>query len=77
MKRTHGTSPAPSYHYSRPGAYLTFRAGGTFEITRWILGWGNVAEVVRPAGLRKDVVAVLKSAASLYRARGKKAPKNL
>jgi predicted DNA-binding transcriptional regulator YafY len=23
---------------------LTFRAGGTFEITRWILGWGDGAE---------------------------------
>jgi len=56
---------------------LTFRAGGTFEITRWILGWGDAAEVVRPARLRKDVAAILKSAASLYRARGKKVSRNL
>ena len=46
---------------------LTFRAGGTFEITRWILGWGNAAEVVRPASLRREVSAILKSAASVYR----------
>jgi predicted DNA-binding transcriptional regulator YafY len=31
---------------------LTFRAGGTFEITRWVLGWGDAAEVVRPIRLR-------------------------
>jgi predicted DNA-binding transcriptional regulator YafY len=28
---------------------LTFRAGGSIEITRSILGWGDAAEVVRPA----------------------------
>ncbi len=55
---------------------LTFRAGGTFEITRWILGWGDAAEVVRPAGLRRDVAAILKSATSLYRAQ-RKSPENL
>jgi predicted DNA-binding transcriptional regulator YafY len=56
---------------------LTFRAGGTFEITRWILGWGDAAEVIRPARLRKDVAAIVKSAASLYRTRGKRVPRNL
>src|ERR1017187_6386181 len=25
---------------------LTFRAGGVFEITRWILGWGDAVEVI-------------------------------
>ena len=34
---------------------LTFRAGGAFEITRWILGWGDAAEVLRPAGLRSNI----------------------
>jgi predicted DNA-binding transcriptional regulator YafY len=46
---------------------MTFRAGGTFEITRWILGWGDAAEVIRPPGLRKRIAAILKSAASCYR----------
>jgi predicted DNA-binding transcriptional regulator YafY len=46
---------------------LTFRAGGTFEITRWILGWGDAAEVVRPARLRREVAAILKAAANHYR----------
>ena len=27
---------------------LTFLASGTFEIVRWILGWGEAAEVLRP-----------------------------
>ena len=46
---------------------LTFRAGGTFEITRWILGWGDAAEVVRPARLRREVAAILATAAGKYR----------
>lgn len=46
---------------------LTFRAGGTFEITRWILGWGEAAEVVRPASLRREVGVILTSAAAIYR----------
>lgn len=45
---------------------LTFRAGGTFEITRWILGWGDAAEVIRPASLRREVATILRAAASLY-----------
>jgi len=47
-------------------AELTFRAGGTFEITRWILGWGDAAEVIRPASLRREVATILRAAASLY-----------
>ena len=27
---------------------LTFRAGGTYEIRRWILGWGDAVEVIAP-----------------------------
>jgi len=46
---------------------LTFRAGGTFEITRWILGWGDAAEVVRPLSLRQAVATILRRAGSLYR----------
>lgn len=46
---------------------LTFRAGGTFEITRWILGWGDAAEVMRPASLRREVAAILVTAAGQYR----------
>jgi predicted DNA-binding transcriptional regulator YafY len=48
---------------------LTFRAGGTFEIIRWILGWGDAAEVMRPAALRRDVATILQEAACLYRHR--------
>jgi predicted DNA-binding transcriptional regulator YafY len=45
---------------------LTFRAGGTFEIIRWILGWGAAAELLRPAALRRKVAKVLRGAASVY-----------
>jgi len=58
------------------GSTLRGEADGTFEIIRWILGWGDAAEVIRPAGLRRDVAAILKSATSLYRAK-RKSPKNL
>ncbi len=45
---------------------LTFRAGGIYEIIRWVLSWGDAAEVIRPARLRKEVGAILRSAASKY-----------
>lgn len=46
---------------------LSFRAGGAFEIRRWILGWGDAAEVVRPATLRREVAAMVRSASAVYR----------
>jgi predicted DNA-binding transcriptional regulator YafY len=45
---------------------LTFRAGGMFEIMRWVLGWGNAAEVVRPPTLRRGIASILHSAAATY-----------
>jgi proteasome accessory factor B len=45
---------------------LTFRAGGAFEIMRWILGWGDAAEVVRPPTLRHDIAAIHRAAARAY-----------
>ena len=46
---------------------MTFRAGGAFEIVRWVLGWGDAVEVVRPGRLRHDVAAVLGAAARRYK----------
>lgn len=48
------------------GVELTFRAGGEFEITRWILGWGDAAEVRSPQRLRSYVRSVLASALQIY-----------
>lgn len=45
---------------------LSFRAGGAFEIRRWILGWGDAAEVVSPAGLRREVAGALQRASAIY-----------
>ena len=45
---------------------LAFRAGGPFEIRRWILGWGDAVEVISPQELRKEMEQVLSSAKSLY-----------
>jgi len=32
------------------------------EITRWVVGWGDAAEVVRPASLRRHVGRMLAAA---------------
>ena len=45
---------------------LTFRAGGFYEIVRWILRWGDAVEVIQPAQLRKEVADKLRSAARIY-----------
>lgn len=45
---------------------LTFRAGGKFEISRWVMGWGDAAEVIRPAWLRVRVAQILKAAVRTY-----------
>jgi proteasome accessory factor B len=46
---------------------LAFRAGGSFEISRWVLGWGDAVEVISPPALREEIGSVLKSALSPYR----------
>jgi predicted DNA-binding transcriptional regulator YafY len=50
------------------GIELSFRAGGHFEIRRWVLGWGDAVEVVSPAELRSEISRILNSSACLYRA---------
>jgi predicted DNA-binding transcriptional regulator YafY len=37
-----------------------------FGMTRWVLGWGDAAEVVRPANLRAEVPAALGRARTVY-----------
>jgi proteasome accessory factor B len=51
---------------------LTFRAGGMFEITRWILGWGDAVEVVKPPALRQGIADVLTRSAAVYRRRARR-----
>src|SRR3954454_11560822 len=48
------------------GVRLTFRAGGLFEIRRWILGWGDAVEVIEPESLRRDIREALQSAVLAY-----------
>jgi predicted DNA-binding transcriptional regulator YafY len=48
------------------GVRLTFRAGGPFEIRRWILSWGDAVEVASPADLRDQIKQILRSAAAGY-----------
>jgi len=59
----------PSQHLrTLPGGdvELTFHAGGNNEIVRWILGWGDAVEVLRPAPLRQAVAEQLRNAAHIY-----------
>jgi proteasome accessory factor B len=49
------------------GIQLAFRAGGSFEIRRWILGWGDAVEVISPDELRQAIRKILISASSFYR----------
>jgi proteasome accessory factor B len=42
-------------HLPDGGIQLTFCAGGSFEIERWILGWGDAVEVIAPESLREGV----------------------
>ena len=49
------------------GVQLEFRAGGPFEIRRWILGWGDAVEVISPDELRREVQGGMVTASSLYK----------
>lgn len=51
------------------GIELRFRAGGMFEMTRWVLGWGQAAEVVEPPQLRKSVQSAVERVAMTYKSR--------
>lgn len=45
---------------------LRIRLGALAEIERWVLGWGEGAEVVKPALLRARIKKTLTSLASIY-----------
>jgi predicted DNA-binding transcriptional regulator YafY len=49
------------------GIELTFCAGGSFEIERWILGWGDAVEVIGPEALRKTVKLRCEAMSNLYK----------
>ncbi|HEV8516604.1 MAG TPA: WYL domain-containing transcriptional regulator [Candidatus Limnocylindrales bacterium] len=53
----------------QPDGALIWRArvAGTLEVKIWILGWGAEAEVLEPAGLRREVAADVRQAAERYR----------
>jgi len=48
------------------GVQLAFRAGGPFELRRWILGWGDAVEVISPQELRQEIQQILRSTVSIY-----------
>ncbi len=46
---------------------LKFEAGGVMEIISWVLSYGNNAEILEPAGLRKNVAEISEKMVELYR----------
>ncbi len=48
------------------GLRLTLRVAGTFEVKRWLLGYGAEVEVLEPAALRAEIAADTKKLAQLY-----------
>ena len=53
----------------RPGGAVdvTLELGSLFEVERWILGWGEHAEVLAPAELRRRVAHAARALAARYR----------
>jgi len=49
------------------GIELTFCAGGSFEIERWILGWGDAMEVVAPESLRESLRLKCQAMSKIYK----------
>ncbi|GAB1487950.1 WYL domain-containing protein [Opitutaceae bacterium] len=49
------------------GLELTLRLGALAEVSRWILGWGDSAEVIAPPELRTHLRATTQALAALYR----------
>lgn len=59
--------PHQKVRYLKDGRLeLSFTAAGMFEIARWILGWGEAAEVVHPEKLRQHLAKRLVQASALY-----------
>jgi len=48
------------------GLELTLRLGALAEVSRWILGWGDSAEVVAPLELRAQVRKTAEALAQMY-----------
>ncbi len=48
------------------GLELTLRLGALAEVSRWILGWGDSAEVIAPPELRAQVKATAEALAQMY-----------
>jgi predicted DNA-binding transcriptional regulator YafY len=58
------------------GIELTFCAGGSFEIERWILAWGDAVEVIAPESLRESVRLKSRAMSNLYRSATRRTQRN-
>lgn len=58
--------PTQQLTRTRRGLELTMEISGTTELTSWVLGFGDQAEVLEPAALRAAVGAELRRAAEKY-----------
>jgi proteasome accessory factor B len=59
--------PSQSVRTVRSGLELELKTGISPDLRQWILGWGEEAEVMEPADLRREVARMAAAAASIYR----------
>ena len=59
--------PSQSVRTLRSGLELELKTGISPDLRQWILGWGEEAEVMEPADLRREVARMAAAAASIYR----------
>jgi len=45
---------------------MTLRVADTVELLSWIMGWGELVEVLEPKELRKEVLNIAKKMVKLY-----------
>ena len=48
-------------------AIMTFQVATTWELTSWILGWGEKMEVLEPEELRREVAGIVRKTAKVYK----------
>lgn len=48
------------------GMEITMRLGALAEVERWVLGWGNLAEVIAPVELRRSVIQTAEAVVRKY-----------
>jgi len=60
----------PSQHFERQpdgSLVMTLKVYSTYELTTWIMGWGQKVEVLAPESLRKEIHQTAEDMVKLYK----------